>query len=80
MQRAAVLTRETPLSIWCVLDEAALRRAMCGPTVVAEQLSHLLALRERLPHLQIQVLPFAAGAHWPSRSGRTCILRPTGAA
>ncbi|UQA91461.1 helix-turn-helix domain-containing protein [Streptomyces halobius] len=74
MQRAAVLTRETPLPVWCVLDEAALRRAMGGPAVLAEQLNHLLALHERLPHVQIQVLPFAAGAH-PAMDGTHTIFR-----
>ncbi|MEU6331988.1 helix-turn-helix transcriptional regulator [Streptomyces sp. NPDC047049] len=74
MQRTSVLTRENPLPVWCVLDEAALRRVMGGPVVLAEQLRHLLALQERLPHLQIQVLPFAAGAH-PAQDGTHTIFR-----
>ncbi|PBC87079.1 MULTISPECIES: helix-turn-helix transcriptional regulator [unclassified Streptomyces] len=74
MQRAAVLTRPTPLPVWCVLDEAALRRAMGGPPVLAEQLGHLLTLQETLPHLQLQVLPFAAGAH-PAMDGTHTIFR-----
>ncbi|MEV7470900.1 helix-turn-helix transcriptional regulator [Streptomyces kronopolitis] len=74
MQRAAVLTRENPLPVWCVLDEAALRRAMGGPAILAEQLRYLLDLHERLPHVQIQVLPFAAGAH-PAMDGTHTIFR-----
>ncbi|GGN65523.1 transcriptional regulator [Streptomyces kronopolitis] len=74
MQRASVLTRENPLPVWCVLDESALRRAMGGPTTLAEQLGHLLDLHERLPHVQIQVLPFAAGAH-PAMDGTHTIFR-----
>ncbi|MGI5262350.1 helix-turn-helix domain-containing protein [Streptomyces angustmyceticus] len=74
MQRAAVLTRDSPLPVWCILDEAALRRVMGGPAVMAEQLHHLLALHERHPHVQIQVLPFTVGAH-PAQDGSHTIFR-----
>ncbi|GFE12411.1 hypothetical protein Sgleb_04580 [Streptomyces glebosus] len=47
---------------------------MGGPAVLAEQLGHLLALQETLPHLQLQVLPFAAGAH-PAIDGTHTIFR-----
>ncbi|MFD0167933.1 Scr1 family TA system antitoxin-like transcriptional regulator [Streptomyces decoyicus] len=52
----------------------ALRRTMGGPTVPTEQLDRLLALHHRLPHVQDQVLPFAAGAH-PAMGGGHTIFR-----
>jgi transcriptional regulator with XRE-family HTH domain len=63
MKRQHVLRRENPLSMWCVLDEAVLRREMGGPRVMAEQLRHLLAMSEELPGVELQVLPFNAGVH-----------------
>jgi transcriptional regulator with XRE-family HTH domain len=63
MKRQQVLRRENPLSLWCVLDEAALRRAIGGPQIMAGQLRHLLAVTEELPGVEIQVLPFGAGVH-----------------
>jgi transcriptional regulator with XRE-family HTH domain len=62
MRRQEVLTREQPLEFWDVLDEAVLRRAIGGPQVMADQLRRLLELAEQ-PHITLQVLPFAAGAH-----------------
>jgi transcriptional regulator with XRE-family HTH domain len=63
MKRQQVLRRDNSLSVWCVLDEAALRREMGGPEVMVQQLRHLLDIAEELPGLEIQVLPFRAGAH-----------------
>lgn len=61
-----------PLRLWAVLDEAALRRAVGGRTTMREQLEHLLELT-RLPHVTIQVMPFAMGAH-PGLNGQYAIL------
>ncbi|MFK4149496.1 helix-turn-helix domain-containing protein [Streptomyces sp. NPDC004065] len=46
-----------------VLDEAAVRRQIGGPRVLAEQLQQLLDLGAR-EGISIRVLPFAAGAHY----------------
>lgn len=48
--------------VWAIIDEAALRRAVGGREVQAEQLAHLLKLAE-LPNVTIQILPFGKGAH-----------------
>lgn len=61
-----------PLRMWAVLDEAALRRAIGGRQVMVEQLEHLIELSQ-LPHLTIQVMPFALGAH-PGVNGQYAIL------
>ncbi|GAA0399008.1 helix-turn-helix transcriptional regulator [Streptomyces luteireticuli] len=69
MKRQTVLTYRqgeagsaAPLSMWCVLDEACLRRQVGGPAVLRGQLEHLLDKSE-LPNVDLQVLPFAAGVH-----------------
>ncbi|MDQ1038407.1 transcriptional regulator with XRE-family HTH domain [Streptomyces sp. V3I8] len=62
MKRQELLQRAEPPHIWCVIDEAAIRRSVGGQTVMREQLRHLLATTE-LPHVTIQVLPFSTGAH-----------------
>ncbi|MFH8789909.1 helix-turn-helix domain-containing protein [Streptomyces roseoverticillatus] len=51
-----------PLSLRCVLDESCLRREMGGPGTLRRQLEHLLA-RSMEPNIELQVLPFKAGAH-----------------
>lgn len=45
-----------------VIDEAALRRMVGDPDIMVEQLEHLehLAMRH---NIDIQILPFASGAH-----------------
>ncbi|MFI1211968.1 helix-turn-helix domain-containing protein [Streptomyces sp. NPDC020802] len=62
MKRQELLQREDPPHIWCVIDEAAIRRSVGGQAVMREQLRHLLAASE-LTHVTIQVLPFSTGAH-----------------
>lgn len=60
--RQEVLTRAEPVTLHAVLDEAALRRAVGGPSVMREQLAHLVAAAAR-PNITLQVAPFATGAH-----------------
>ncbi|ROR00446.1 helix-turn-helix protein [Streptomyces sp. 2132.2] len=55
-----------------VLDESALRRVVGGPEVMREQLEYLNRLAAQ-PHITVQVLPHAAGAH-PGISGQFSIL------
>ncbi|MFI5807151.1 helix-turn-helix domain-containing protein [Streptomyces sp. NPDC051561] len=67
-----VTTSTSPLRLWAVIDEAALRRVVGDRHLMLEQLEHLQELA-RLPHVTIQVLPFRAGAH-TGLSGHYAIL------
>ncbi|WP_043731166.1 helix-turn-helix domain-containing protein [Streptomyces zinciresistens] len=62
MKRQELLDRADPPHIWSVIDEAALRRRVGGGAIMRDQLRHVLAVAQ-LPHITVQVLPFAAGAH-----------------
>ncbi|MGX1914682.1 helix-turn-helix domain-containing protein [Streptomyces phaeochromogenes] len=62
LARQDVLRSNPPLRLSAVLDEAALRRTVGGPEVMARQLEHL-GEAAQLPHVRIQVLPFGVGAH-----------------
>lgn len=62
LDRQRLLERGTPPLLWVILDEAVIRRPVGGPAVMREQLAYVLACSER-PHIQVQVLPFSAGAH-----------------
>ncbi|MEU7419185.1 helix-turn-helix domain-containing protein [Streptomyces antibioticus] len=62
LARQDVLHGSPPMGLSAVLDEAVLRRQVGGREVMAEQL-HRLVEAARLPHVRLQVLPFAAGAH-----------------
>lgn len=62
MARQDVLRAQPPLLLSAVLDEAVLRREVGGPGVMSRQLERLVEAA-RLPHVRLQVLPFAAGAH-----------------
>ncbi|MBP0460372.1 helix-turn-helix domain-containing protein [Streptomyces montanisoli] len=63
---------ESPLRLWAVVDESALRRVVGGRHMMREQLEHLVE-QSRLPHVTVQVLPFDMGAH-PGISGHYAIL------
>ncbi|WP_308124582.1 helix-turn-helix transcriptional regulator [Streptomyces sp. NEAU-YJ-81] len=54
------LSEDSPLSLWAIIPEAALRIPGAEPEVASEQLSSLLDWGER-PNVTIQVLPFSAG-------------------
>ncbi|WP_329410330.1 helix-turn-helix domain-containing protein [Streptomyces sp. NBC_00704] len=73
MKRQELLDREEPPHLWCVIDEAALRRRVGGRDVMREQLHHLLAASQR-PHVTVQVLPFSKGAH-AAAVGSFAVLR-----
>lgn len=62
LARQEVLHADPPLRLSAVLDEAVLRREVGGPEVMARQLGRLTEAA-RLPHVTLQVLPFAAGEH-----------------
>ncbi|KIF04354.1 XRE family transcriptional regulator [Streptomyces sp. RSD-27] len=51
-----------PFRLWAVLDESALHRTVGDRETMREQLEHLNTLGAQ-PHITVQVLPHAAGAH-----------------
>jgi transcriptional regulator with XRE-family HTH domain len=72
MERQKRLTAADPLTVWVVLNEAVIRRAVGGPDVMAEQLAHLAELTA-LKNVTVQVLPYTAGAH-PAMHGSFAIM------
>ncbi|MHA7957546.1 helix-turn-helix domain-containing protein [Streptomyces sp. L500] len=62
ISRRAVIAKEDAPLLWAVLDESVLRRPIGGPSVMREQLAQVLEASEA-PNVEVQVLPFAAGAH-----------------
>ncbi|MFI7414566.1 helix-turn-helix domain-containing protein [Streptomyces sp. NPDC049627] len=73
MKRQELLGRDEPPHIWCVIDEAALRRRVGGRDVMQDQLRHLHTMAQ-LPHITVQVLPFSKGAH-AAAVGSFAVLR-----
>ena len=61
-ERQELLERAEPPEAFFILDEAALRREVGGPKVMARQIDHLVAMAQR-PRISIQILPFSVGAH-----------------
>jgi transcriptional regulator with XRE-family HTH domain len=78
IRRQRLLTRDPPLQVTVVLDEAVLHREVGGPAVMAEQLQHLTEMA-KLPSVSIQVIPFTAGAH-PAMDSMFDILEFEGSA
>jgi hypothetical protein len=62
MERQRLLTDHSPPEYWAVIDEAVLNRTVGGPSVMREQLSHLVDVAA-LPNVTLQVVPFTAGEH-----------------
>jgi transcriptional regulator with XRE-family HTH domain len=62
IQRQRILERDPALHLWVVLDEAVLRRTVGDGEVMVRQLEHLQEVA-RSPSIDIQILPFSAGAH-----------------
>ncbi|MDX6339714.1 MAG: hypothetical protein QOG05_7054, partial [Streptosporangiaceae bacterium] len=72
MERQALLTRDNPLQLWAIMDEAAARRIVGGPAVMREQLARLRDIAA-LPNVTVQVIPYEAGAH-PGMPGSFIVL------
>ncbi|REE96445.1 helix-turn-helix domain-containing protein [Thermomonospora umbrina] len=73
MLRSRILTRRVGApKLWAVIDEGALRRPVGDTAVMRAQLDHLIALSAPA-HVNVQVLPFAAGGH--PAAGPISILR-----
>jgi len=73
MARQAVLTREPPLLLWAIVDEAALHRPVGGTAVMTAQLEHLASCAD-MPQVTLQALPYAVGGH-PGMPGSFAIMR-----
>jgi transcriptional regulator with XRE-family HTH domain len=73
MRRQKVLTSPGAPTLWAVIDEAALRRSLDGPTLLRAQLDHLLAMNE-LPNVSVQIAPLSFGGH-AAAGGPFSILR-----
>jgi len=73
LRRQDLLTRPEPPQVWAVIDEGALRRPVGSRAVMRAQMSRLIEVAA-LPHVTIQVVPFARGGH-AAASGSFTILR-----
>ena len=62
ISRREILHKFQPVHLRAIIDEAALRRRIGESSVMSEQLDYLLHMAQ-LPNIDVQVLPFAAGAH-----------------
>ncbi|MEU5341414.1 helix-turn-helix transcriptional regulator [Streptomyces sp. NPDC020766] len=62
LARQRIFEKSEPPVLWAVVSEAALYQKIGGPEAMGGQLAHLLNF-ERNPRINIQVLPFTAGAH-----------------
>lgn len=62
LSRQQILDAPDAPRLWMIIDEAALRSNIGGPSVMREQCAHLLKLSER-PRVVIQILPLGVGNH-----------------
>ncbi|MFI8216643.1 helix-turn-helix domain-containing protein [Streptomyces sp. NPDC085932] len=62
LARQRILEKEEPPILWMVISEAALYQETGGAETMRGQLAHLLSF-ECNPRVNVQVLPFSAGAH-----------------
>ncbi|WP_406399722.1 helix-turn-helix transcriptional regulator [Streptomyces sp. NBC_00879] len=72
MRRKRVFEKEEKPFYWAIMDEAALRRPIGGAECMAGQFKFMLNAVQS-PHVSIQVLPFAQGAH-PLLGGSLSLL------
>jgi transcriptional regulator with XRE-family HTH domain len=73
MSRQKVLTRDPPLRLWAIIDEAVLHRPVGGRQVMAAQLDHIAEVASAAPAITAQVVPYHVGGH-PGMSGAFAIL------
>ncbi len=72
MERQARLAGDSPLQLWAIMDEAAVRRMVGGRAVMRDQLERLREAAA-LPNVTVQVIPYEAGAH-PGMPGSFIVL------
>lgn len=61
MRQEQLLAGPSPVRLWAIMSEGALRRMVGGEAVMRDQLEHLLKMSQ-LPNVTVQVLPYSAGA------------------
>ncbi|WP_405989325.1 helix-turn-helix domain-containing protein [Streptomyces sp. NBC_00986] len=74
MRRQELLTREAPPRVWVVMDETVLKWPVGGAAVMRAQIDHLIEVN-RLPHVTLQIMPFANGPHPAMRAGAFHLFR-----
>ncbi|ANP56586.1 transcriptional regulator with XRE-family HTH domain [Streptomyces griseochromogenes] len=74
MRRQELLARDGPPRLWVIMDETVLRWPVGGPEVMRAQVGHLIELN-RLPHVTVQLMPFANGPHPALRAGAFHLFR-----
>jgi hypothetical protein len=74
VERQQILTGQDPVSLWAVIDEAALRRPVGGPETMSAQLAYLHKAAQT-SHVTLQMIPFASGAHAGVGKGSFTILQ-----
>lgn len=73
MQRQKTMfARKPPPQLTCIIGEGSLRRVVGSEAVMEAQVAHM-AKTAKLPHVDVRVLPFSAGAH-PAMTGAFRIL------
>lgn len=78
MRRKLVFDREEPPPYWAVMDEAALKRPVGGPAVMADQMVAILRAAKN-PDVTVQVVSFEAGDYWMLGGSLTLLTTPPGA-
>ncbi|MER7129591.1 DUF5753 domain-containing protein [Streptosporangium saharense] len=58
MQRAMILGKEDPPTVWVLIDEHVLNRPIGGAHVMREQIEHLITVATTMRHVTIQVVPY----------------------
>lgn len=72
LERQEILRRAKPPTLWFVLEEELLRRPICGPEAMVDQLGHLAQLAHGSTAV-IQIIRTDVGAH-PALGGTLCLL------
>ncbi|MFL9653370.1 helix-turn-helix domain-containing protein [Streptomyces sp. PB17] len=73
LARQCIFEKQSPPVFWSIISEAALLQEIGGRETMRGQLAHLLSF-ENNPRINVQVLPFSAGAH-PGLTGSFSIFR-----
>ncbi|MFJ9818170.1 helix-turn-helix domain-containing protein [Streptomyces sp. NPDC101151] len=76
LARQRIFEKEEPPVFWMILSEAALYQEIGGADIMRGQLAHLLS-SEGNPRINVQILPFSAGAH-AGLTGSFTLLRFVG--
>ncbi|WP_369270738.1 helix-turn-helix domain-containing protein [Streptomyces sp. R11] len=76
LARQRIFERGEPPVFWMILSEAALYQEIGGSATMHGQLAHLLSF-EHNPRINVQVLPFSAGAHAGSQGSFTVFRFPS---